>query len=117
MRTQLPCCLLLSFVLVAPAALAQPVITNQPRSTAVAVGGTAVFSVGAEGPMLTYQWTFNSSNISGATNSTLTIANARFTDAGTYFVRVSFATNTIISTNVTLTVTNPIVIGTNLCPS
>jgi fibronectin type 3 domain-containing protein len=51
-----------------------PVITQQPSSTTVASGSRASFSVtaspAATGNTLTYQWTLNGVNISGATSTT-----------------------------------------------
>src|SRR5439155_305420 len=62
-----------------------PVITVRPTDLQVHEGGPAVLSVGALGPEpLSYQWLKNGVNISGATNSTYTIAQAALTDRGDY---------------------------------
>ena len=67
-----------------------PAITNLPQSLTVTQGLTATFSVGASGSApFTYQWTFDSGTISGATASSYTRANVQPTDAGTYSVIVS----------------------------
>ena len=50
-----------------------PTITNLPQSLTVTQGLNATFTVGASGTApFTYQWTFNSGNISGATASSYT---------------------------------------------
>jgi hypothetical protein len=65
-----------------------------PADLTVAQGGTATFNVLAVGPQpLSYQWTFNTNNIPGATNSTLTITNVQAGDAGVYEVIVMSGTN------------------------
>ena len=49
-----------------------PVITRQPASQTVVVGDTATFSVLASGSApLTYQWSYNGTNVPGATSSAL----------------------------------------------
>jgi hypothetical protein len=85
-----------------------PVISSQPTNETVVVGQSASFSVVAAGtPPLSYQWRFNTTNIVGATNATLTLASAQFTNAGNYTVSVSNLVNSILSTNAVLTV-NPL---------
>ncbi len=68
-----------------------PAITSQPASVTNNAGTTASFSVSATSPTtLRYQWLKNGAkladggNLSGATNSTLTITNVQSTDAGAY---------------------------------
>ncbi len=65
-----------------------PTITSQPKSVGVNVGGSATFSVKASGKGLTYQWFRNSTAISGATGSSLTINPVTPADFGSYSVRV-----------------------------
>jgi hypothetical protein len=69
------------------------VVTNAPVSQAVAVGGTATFSVGVSGGRapLTYAWQFNGTNIAGATTNQWTVSTARLADAGNYAVVVTDA--------------------------
>jgi pectate lyase len=82
-----------------------PTITTQPSSQTVNVGSSATFSVVASGTApLRFQWRFNSANISGATNSSFTIASAQTSNAGTYSVVVSNAIGTVVSSGATLTV-------------
>jgi hypothetical protein len=85
-----------------------PFITTQPVNQTVAVGGTATFTVGAGGtPPLSYQWKFNGTNILGATNAALTLANVQFSQAGSYAVKVSSPYGTTNSVNAVLTVVPP----------
>jgi len=67
------------------------VITNQPASQIVAVGGTATFAVGVSNglPAYTYQWQLNGTNLSSATSSSLTINNAQVANAGSYAVIIA----------------------------
>ena len=67
-----------------------PRITTQPVSVSVTNGGTAVFTVVAEGSLgLTYQWFRNGLALPSGTAATLTLPNVSGADAGSYFVRVS----------------------------
>jgi hypothetical protein len=67
-----------------------PTITTQPTSVNFTVGGTIDFSVVADSAAtLNYQWYRNQGAISGATNSTLSIANASVADVGSYYVVVA----------------------------
>lgn len=82
-----------------------PTIVTQPVSVSVSPGGTATFTVTATPAPLTYQWRKDGVAISGATSSTLTIANAQTANAGTYTVVVSNNTGgSVVSNAVTLTV-------------
>jgi uncharacterized delta-60 repeat protein len=82
-----------------------PFITNQPVSQTVAVGGTASFNVGASGFIpLDYQWNFNGTNITGATNTTLTLTNVQLSQAGDYAVLVTNAYGSVLSSNALLIV-------------
>lgn len=83
-----------------------PVITTQPASTTVTVGGAATFGVVATNAT-GYQWYFNGNPIAGATGSSHTVSNAQNTNAGSYFVAVSNNVGGVNSNSVTLTVTSP----------
>ena len=62
-----------------------PTITTQPVSQTVSEGGSVTFAVNATGtPPLRYQWKFGGSDITDATNASLTLSNVRFGDAGGY---------------------------------
>ena len=97
-----------------------PVITMQPPSVTVTAGGSAVFQVGASGtPPLSYQWRFNGTNISGATNSSYTNVTVQLADAGGYSVVVSNSGGPITSAMVFLSVLAPLTnaAGSALAPS
>ena len=83
-----------------------PVITVQPTSETVPVGGTAAFSVTATGTApLSYQWSVNGASISHATSSTLVVTNVQLNQSGNvYWVTVSNGGGSTISSNVVLTV-------------
>ena len=86
-------------------ALADPSIITQPSSLAVWSGNSANFSVGVFGSEpLSYQWRFNGSDLSGATLSTLTLANTAITDDGNYSVVVSNSNGFATSIDAHLTV-------------
>ena len=83
--------------------ITQPLITAQPQSLAVNAHDTTSFSVTALGaPVLSYQWSLNNSNISGATSNTLTISNVTQCDLGTYAVVVTNLFGTATSSNAVL---------------
>ncbi len=78
-------------------------ITAQPQSLAVNAHGTATFTVAASGTVpLSYQWSFNDTNISGATSNSLTMSNMVQTNLGTYAVVVSDIFGSVISSNAML---------------
>ena len=81
-------------------------ITTQPASQTVNAGQTASFGVAASGTgTLSYQWTKNGTNISGATSSSYTTPATSSADHGAvYAVNISNAYGTVSSNNATLTV-------------
>jgi len=89
----------------------RPRVTQQPQSQTVIAGGTAAFSVAAEGTApLSYQWKFKGADIAGATGATLTLQNVQATDAGTYHAVVSNASGPVFSEAALLIVNVPITI-------
>ena len=76
--------------------------TQGPANTVAVPGDTVTFAVSALGGSLTYQWSFDSSPISGATNDTLVLTNISAASAGTYSVMV---TNSLGRTNPAATLT------------
>jgi hypothetical protein len=83
-------------------------VFQQPANQATTVGGTANFSVTAGGtPPLSYQWSFNGMNISGATNITLTLTNVQLSQAGNYAVVVTNQYGSVTSSNAVLAVGTP----------
>jgi hypothetical protein len=90
-----------------------PVTTNQPANQVITAGGTASFSVAASGTASwSYQWSCNGTNITGATNSTLTLNDLDLSQAGNYAVLVTDNTGSIQVFTFLLTVAMaPIVTG------
>jgi hypothetical protein len=81
-------------------------ISIQPQNSTISSGSTANFSVTASGTSpLTYQWYFNSSAISGATLSSLSIPSATSANAGNYQVDLNNPYGPLDSSVATLTVT------------
>lgn len=82
-----------------------PTIATHPTNKTVSAGSTASFSVSAFGqPAPAFQWRKNGTNIAGATNATLTIANATLGDNGAYAVVASNSAGAVTSSNALLTV-------------
>ncbi len=82
-----------------------PSIATQPASQVVVAGDTATFTVTAGGtPPWNYQWSFNATNLDGATNAALIITNAQLDQSGNYSVLVSNTNGSTNSVIVTLTV-------------
>ncbi|MEI8288547.1 MAG: FG-GAP-like repeat-containing protein [Verrucomicrobiota bacterium] len=85
-----------------------PTITSQPTNLTVYVGSSAAFSAAASGTApLSYQWQFNGTNLAGATNAILTLANVQLSQAGNYALQVTNIAGTAFSSNTVLTV-NPV---------
>jgi hypothetical protein len=94
--------------------LLHPLITSQPTNRSVVFGGAAVhasFAVAAvSATPLRYRWLFNgaelapAANITGLTNTTLTISNVQIAHGGAYSVVVSDSFGSITSQVATLTV-------------
>src|SRR5262249_16680118 len=71
------------------------------------VGNTVRFNVTAAGTSpLSYQWSFGTNILVGATSSTLTLTNVQLSDAGTYSVIVSNSAGSVVSSAATLTVSD-----------
>lgn len=82
-----------------------PAITSQPQDAIMTVGQTVTFAVSVSGlPTPTVQWRKNGANIVGATNTTLSLTNVQFSDAGSYFAVVSNLAGSVTSNPATLTV-------------
>ena len=91
---------------------APPSITTPPSPQTVLAGQNVTFTVSATGtPPLIYQWSFNGTNIFGATTSPLALANVQFTNAGNYSVVITNSVGSVTSSVAALTVlvTNPAV--------
>jgi endonuclease/exonuclease/phosphatase family metal-dependent hydrolase len=84
-----------------------PAIATQPQSQAVAAGNSVTFSVTVSGTSpFSYQWLFNGTNISGATNNPFVLASAQLTNAGNYSVVVTNLVGSATSSNAVLNVSN-----------
>jgi alpha-tubulin suppressor-like RCC1 family protein len=85
-----------------------PLILKQPANQYALPGGTVTFSVLMDVIGETqYQWQFNGTNIGGATNAFLTLANVQATNAGSYGVVISSDIGSITSSAATLTIVLP----------
>jgi hypothetical protein len=83
----------------APSILAQPtneiVVVNQSTNMAVAASGV---------PAPNYQWSFDGTNILGATNAVLALDDLQLTNAGKYAVQVTNVFGSLVSSNAILSV-------------
>jgi hypothetical protein len=83
-------------------------ITAQPQSRTLLAGSTLTLTVTATGSgTLTYQWFKDSSPINGATNATYSVTGVTAGDGGSYSVRVSNGTQSLISSVAVVTILPP----------
>jgi alpha-tubulin suppressor-like RCC1 family protein len=69
-----------------------PFLTLNPSNQVVVLGSNATLNATALGtPPLYYQWQLNGTNVEGATNTTRSLSNVQFANAGNYSVVVSNA--------------------------
>ena len=96
--------LLLSYLEMALSARAgDPSVYTQPQSKNVARGMNVTFTVYPSGtPPIRFQWRFNDTNLSGATNSSLVLSNVQWTNAGAYSVVLSNSVGQATSSNALL---------------
>jgi len=88
-----------------------PTITNQPVSLTNNVSSNATFSVTAGTAPLNYQWYYNTNTaLLNATNTSLTLTNIQFTNAGNYRVIITNSSGSVTSSFAQLTVWQPPVI-------
>jgi alpha-tubulin suppressor-like RCC1 family protein len=82
-----------------------PTIATQPVVNTAVIGGTVIYSVTVTGVgPFTYQWRHNGTNISGATDATLTLSNVGASQGGSYTVVVSNAYGSVTSNAAALTI-------------
>jgi hypothetical protein len=82
-----------------------PIITTQPTNQTVVAGGVAAFSVTASSLLpMSYQWTFNNTNLVGATNAALTLTGVATNQAGVYAVAITNQAGGVISSNAILSI-------------
>jgi hypothetical protein len=84
-----------------------PVILTQPQSQTLAQGSNATFTVFAFTNSPTYQWRFNGTNISGATDSSYTTNSVGIDNAGDYDVVLINSYGSVTSAVASLTVLEP----------
>jgi hypothetical protein len=82
-----------------------PFITAQPQPQTVAEGSAATLSVTAGGTApLRYQWRLNGTNVTSATNASLTFVSAQLANSGIYSVVITNSAGSVTSLVATLTV-------------
>jgi hypothetical protein len=82
-----------------------PSISAQPTNLLILAGATAAFEVTATGPApLSFQWSLNGANISGAGTSNYAMLSVRTNDAGNYSVLVNNDAGGAESSNAALAV-------------
>jgi hypothetical protein len=82
-----------------------PGIAVPPLNQITVQGSNVVLSVVASGTgPFSYQWSFNGTNILGATNATLTLTNLHPNQSGSYAVTITTPYGSITSSNVSVTV-------------
>lgn len=89
-----------------------PYILTQPTNRSAFLGGTVTFVINARGSTpLSYQWRFNGVDISGATNTALTLTSLSHDQAGYYTVAISNAFGVTVSAKAQLSVNQVAVWG------
>ncbi|MGA3181211.1 MAG: C10 family peptidase [Verrucomicrobiota bacterium] len=84
-----------------------PIITSQPQSLSIGVGGDAALSIGVSGGApLSYHWLLNGALLAGGQSSQLNITNAGAANAGNYQVVVTNSSGAVTSAVAALSITN-----------
>lgn len=86
------------------------VITTQPQTQNVCLGGTAVFQVEADAHTIKYQWVKGNKDINGATSKTLTLTKVSGADVSTYYCEISGFCGTVRTNVVSLAINSQPVI-------
>jgi len=82
-----------------------PIITTQPGSRTVTNGSSTTFTVSATGTApLAYRWRNNGVEVTGATNSTMTLSSVTTNHAGNYTVVITNSVGSVTSSVAVLTV-------------
>jgi hypothetical protein len=85
-----------------------PVITTNPLAQTVKLGTNVTFAASATGlPAPNYQWRFNGTNISGATNASYALAFVAATNTGNYSVIATNIAGSLTSSNALLALLPP----------
>ena len=103
---------------------APPTITTQPSNSSGNIGFSVSLSVSVSGTNpFTYQWYFNntaitnSSTVSGATTSSLTISNLSSQAVGQYYVIITNAYGSVNSQKVSVSLSSPVITAQPLSQS
>jgi hypothetical protein len=92
----------------------EPKIVAQPESKAVYFGGNTTLTVAAQAfPAPSYQWSFNGTNIAGATNAALNLTGLSPANLGAYRVRVTNSLGLVLSIPAELTQVKPLGIASS----
>ncbi len=90
-----------------------PGIQSQPTNLTVIQGSNASFTVAPTGSApFSYQWSFNTNSLPGATNATLALANVQSNQAGSYSVVITNPAGSVTSHSAVLKVEVPPAIQT-----
>ena len=85
-----------------------PLLTTNPAPQLVRLGTNVTFTAAASGlPAPNFQWRFNGTNISGMTNSALTIAQVGLANAGNYSVVATNVVGSAVSSDALLSFVPP----------
>jgi len=85
-----------------------PAFLAQPKSITAVKGAEVTFDAAAGGtPPLSYQWRWNGTNLPGASDLSLLLANVMRSDAGNYSLAISNAVGVATSSNAVLRVLAP----------
>jgi hypothetical protein len=85
-----------------------PFILLQPAGQTLPEGSEATFLVYRAGTApMSFQWSFNGSNLPGATSSSLTVTNIQPFNEGNYSVRLTNSAGSLVSSNAFLAVQGP----------
>jgi alpha-tubulin suppressor-like RCC1 family protein len=91
--------------IVIPNGTLEPVITTQPDNFTVWVGSSVTLRISVAGVSpFRYQWQHNGADLAGATNASLTLAQAQISDSGVYTVVVTNAYGSASSADAIVTV-------------
>jgi cyclophilin family peptidyl-prolyl cis-trans isomerase len=95
--------LVLLLIAVSAANAGQAIIVSGPQDLTIDAGSTANFVVTANGAT-SYQWVFQGTNITGATNAELNFSDVSTNKAGAYWVIVGGSAGSYVSNSANLTV-------------
>jgi hypothetical protein len=93
-------------------------VTLHPTNQYQIAGGSVTFAASGVGlNPVTYQWTFNTTNLPGATNATLTLTNVQFVNQGNYAASITDGVSSLTSSNAGFTLVTPPVMTTQSTPT